>query len=115
MIGARPRLFNQGKMPLMQRAHGGHQRDSLPGARRAATPQGGDGFAQQRKFTDDLHVDNGSDKGGHCLSQVAMKLRREGRKIANYIGGTAGTMPKGQAHYTFFAHEKHATAKTTTA
>src|SRR3546814_2302854 len=67
MIGARPRLFNQGKMPLMQRAHGGHQRDSLPGARRAASPQGGDGFAQQRKFTDDLHVDKGSDKGGHCL------------------------------------------------
>src|SRR3546814_6459960 len=47
MIGARPRLFNQGKMPLMQRAHGGHQRDSLPGARRAASPQGGDGFAQR--------------------------------------------------------------------
>src|SRR3546814_15704134 len=72
MIGARPRLFNQGKMPPMQRAHGGHKRDSLPGARRAASAQGGDGFAQQRKFTDDLHVDKVSDKGGHSLYHAAL-------------------------------------------
>src|SRR3546814_5845808 len=36
-------------------------------------------------------------------------------KIANRIGGTAGTMPNGQAHYTVFANEKGGTGKSTTA
>src|SRR3546814_6958329 len=36
-------------------------------------------------------------------------------KIANRIGGTAGTMPNGQAHYIVFANEKGGTGKSTTA
>src|SRR3546814_20811974 len=44
-----------------------------------------------------------------------MQGRRDGIKIANRIGGTAGTMPNGQAHYIGFANEKGATGKSTTA
>jgi hypothetical protein len=54
-------------MPVMQRAHGRNQRDPVPAAALSAIPKAGDRFPQKRKFTDDLHVDQGSDKAGPCL------------------------------------------------
>ncbi|GGA04684.1 hypothetical protein GCM10019071_39210 [Sphingobium fuliginis] len=58
MPGMAARFLDQRHMPVMQRAHGGHQSHRF-----SVAFQRIDGGTQGRQVTEDLHDRNGSDKG----------------------------------------------------